>query len=393
MLSSHVARATAAALVALATLGTAAPTANAAWLDEAPQVYTFRLDDPTSPSAARLPLLDAFHDASVEPGGGLGHYLRELRGRIHAQPWWTLSWAGSERAADAEGAEAAVPNDDPPLHGFALGGFLFGFEPSAGSAPALSVSPEATPAWLDPSFRTPVIKTPGAVFASNGFDALWTLPPAKPIPNWRCRRRPVRMVRYAGETDAFLLVRCDGSVAVEAFDRLTLMARETSAPRPGELLPDEPDPEAVTRGEWTAGVRLVHPRLLWVLQRLADAFPWRTIYVISGYRHDPSGTKPKPGTHHSMHSEARAMDISMMGIPNAALWAVCHKLEDVGCGYYPNNKFVHVDVRRPGSGHPFWIDVSEPGEPSTYVDSWPGVVESGGLVWDAKAAAAAAAAR
>jgi hypothetical protein len=121
------------------------------------------------------------------------------------------------------------------------------------------------------------------------------------------------------------------------------------------------------------------------MQRLADAFPWRIIYVISGYRHDPSGALPKPGTHHSMHSEARAMDVYVMGIPNATLFEVCHKLDDVGCGYYPHNKFVHVDVRRPGSGHPFWVDVSLPGEPSRYVDSWPGVVESGGLVWDAAA--------
>jgi hypothetical protein len=181
-------------------------------------------------------------------------------------------------------------------------------------------------------------------------------------------------------------MRCDGTVAPEAYDRLTLMVRETSAPRPGELLPDEPDPEVVARGEWTAGVRLVHPRLLWVIQRVADAFPWRTIYVFSGYRHDPSGALPKPGTHHSMHSEARAMDINVMGIPNAVLFQLCHKLPDVGCGYYPNNKFVHVDVRRAGSGHPFWIDVSGPGEPSRYVDAWPGVIESGGLVWDGGAA-------
>jgi hypothetical protein len=140
----------------------------------------------------------------------------------------------------------------------------------------------------------------------------------------------------------------------------------------------------MVRGEWSPGVRLVHPRLLWVIQRIADAFPWRTIYVFSGYRHDPSGARPKPGSHHSMHSEGRALDIYVMGIPNAALYQACHKLEDVGCGYYPNSKFVHVDVRRPGSGHPFWIDVSQPGEPSHYVDAWPGVIEGGGLVWDGR---------
>ena len=75
------------------------------------------------------------------------------------------------------------------------------------------------------------------------------------------------------------------------------------------------------------------------------------------------------------------MDILVQGVPNAELFLYCRKLDDVGCGYYPNSKFVHVDVRRPGTGHAFWIDVSGPGERSKYVDSWPGVVEKGGLAW------------
>lgn len=75
------------------------------------------------------------------------------------------------------------------------------------------------------------------------------------------------------------------------------------------------------------------------------------------------------------------MDISVMGISNRDLFRLCHTLDDVGCGFYPHSKFVHVDVRLPGTGHAFWIDESAPGEPSHYVDAWPGVVESGGLVW------------
>ncbi|KYF78769.1 hypothetical protein BE17_15175 [Sorangium cellulosum] len=80
------------------------------------------------------------------------------------------------------------------------------------------------------------------------------------------------------------------------------------------------------------------------------------------------------------------MDILVMGVPNAALFQFCRTLDDVGCGFYPNSKFVHVDVRRPGAGRVFWIDISGPGEPSEYVDSWPGVVESGGLSSGAHAA-------
>jgi hypothetical protein len=68
-------------------------------------------------------------------------------------------------------------------------------------------------------------------------------------------------------------------------------------------------------------------------------------------------------------------------VANEHLLKVCRTLEDVGCGYYPNNKFVHIDVRRRGTGKALWIDVSGPGEPSEFVDSWPGVVDSGAFVW------------
>jgi hypothetical protein len=124
------------------------------------------------------------------------------------------------------------------------------------------------------------------------------------------------------------------------------------------------------------------------LQRIADAFPWRTIYIFSGYRPAPKGAKP--GGHHSLHGEARAMDISVSGVPNEALFSICRKLDDIGCGFYPNSKFVHVDIRRPGTGHAYWIDISSPGEPSRYVDGWPGVVEGGALAWDAAGRDAAA---
>jgi hypothetical protein len=77
-----------------------------------------------------------------------------------------------------------------------------------------------------------------------------------------------------------------------------------------------------------------------------------------------------------------------MGVHNADLFRFCRSLDDVGCGFYPNSKFVHVDVRRPGTGHAFWVDISGPGEPAHYVDSWPGVVDKGALVWDPVTASA-----
>lgn len=369
----------------------AAPSAPAALLDEPPKLYTFKLDEPSLGPEARLPLLDPFRDAAVDPSSGLRRYLSGTFGRWRAQPWSPLRWQGvTQPRADRGEGEGALDADIHPLDAEVLRADgadpQFGFDPP--EPRALSLLPEAAPVWLsrlDPQVDAPLLPTTGTSFKSNGFDALWVLPPKKPIIDWRCRRRPVRIARYGGESDMFALVRCNGAVAVEAYDRLTILARETTAPRPGDLLPDDPDPEAVARGEWTRGVRLVHPRLLWALQKIADAFPWRAIYIYSGYRHDPEWRTAKPGSHHSMHSEARALDLTVMGIPNSTLLQVCRKLADVGCGFYPNNHFVHVDVRRPGSGHPLWIDVSAPGEPSRYVDAWPGVIDGGALVWDAAA--------
>jgi hypothetical protein len=353
--------------------------ARAALLDQPPKVFTFKLDDP---AASPLTLLETFHEPALAHPARLRRYLSGSFGRWRAEPWWTLAWRSAQEEVEVVSEPIAL---DPAL--FRRGSErLFGFEPQGGehASGALNLASEP-PTWLgrlDPAWASATFASTGATFASNGFNALWALPPRKPIPDWRCRRRPVRFVRYGGESDAFALVHCDGTVAQQALDRLTLIARVPDAPRPGDLLPDEPDPDAVTRGEWAPGVRLVQPRLLWALQQIADAFPWRTIYVYSGYRPGAVVKGAKSGNHHSMHSEARAMDISVMGVPNAALFQFCRSLDDIGCGFYPNSKFVHVDVRRPGTGHAFWIDASGPGEPSRYVDAWPGVVDSGALVWD-----------
>ncbi len=369
-----------------------------ALLEEPPKLTTFKLDDP---ALARLTLLDAFRDAAVDSESGRRHYVAGQWGRWRGEPWWKLAWQNVEHTEDTT-SELAPLHDHAAEDGISItigpasdmagasGAGLFGFDTVAGTPAPFRLptgAAEAKPSWLDrldPSYAPAVLATTGATtFKSNGFDTLWSLPPTKPIPNWRCRRRPVTIARYGGETDQFPIVRCDGSVAPQAFDKLSIMARLTDAARPGDLLPDEPDQASLQKGEWAPGVHLVHPRLLWVIQRVADAFPWRAIYVFSGYRrpHDGEG-RAKPGSHHSMHSEARAMDINVLGIPNTALFQFCRTLDDVGCGFYPNSKFVHLDVRHPGSGHPLWIDASGPGEPSRYVDSWPGVVESGALAWD-----------
>ncbi|HEY6723870.1 MAG TPA: D-Ala-D-Ala carboxypeptidase family metallohydrolase [Polyangiaceae bacterium] len=190
-------------------------------------------------------------------------------------------------------------------------------------------------------------------------DALAVIP-TRACPAYK-KPRGVSMLRPDGDHDRFPLLECDGSVSADTLDRLSAIMRPPGVPRP--VLPLPVEPEATERGEWIDGVKLAHPRLAWALERIAQAFPYKAIVVMSGYRRES----------HGYHPRGRAIDVSVHGVDNAQLFDFCRTLNDVGCGYYPNNKFVHVDVREYGSKHPQWIDVAEPGQPSVYVDEWPGI--------------------
>ena len=181
-----------------------------------------------------------------------------------------------------------------------------------------------------------------------------------------CAARPVRFTRYRGETDAFALLSCDGSIAPDAIDRLSILARPPGVELPTLPLPVRPSEDAAD-GEWLPSVRMMHPRLVWLVQQLADAFPHHGIYIVSGYR---------PGQ--GVHGQGRALDLQVLGVANERLYHACRRFRDVGCGFYPNHDFVHVDVRPAGTGSRTWVDDSSPGEPSRYVEGWPGLEGVGG---------------
>ena len=183
-------------------------------------------------------------------------------------------------------------------------------------------------------------------------------------PRWKSPK-PVSVVRYDGaEYTRMALVDCDGAIAPDALDRLSVLARPPATPKPEMPLPLEPDEDAPS-GEWLPRVKLLHPRLIWVVQKIAEAFPNHSIFIMSGYRRDAHG---------SNHQKGRALDLYVTGVDNADLFTVCHTLSDVGCGFYPNSKFVHVDVRPYGSHRVAWVDISTPGAPPEYVTSWPGIL-------------------
>lgn len=316
------------------------PLSPLAWLeDELGHHRDFRIG-----AGRALPLLRRFANPKVERPG---QWRTFWTGRYGFATWWgergSLAWSPN-----------ACELPSPPARSL-LGPIALA--PIRDTEPPRLAGLELSPAWVIQAAPEPAL-------------VLDLLARTECAPGQR--GVPVTLARYGAEHDTFRLLECDGSMALDALDRVSILARPPGVPRPELPLPLEPDPVAAESGEWVSGVRMLDPRLVWVLAVIAQSFPSRPIYIISGYRADAG---------ESFHRKGRALDLFVMGVPNEAVFGVCRKLQDVACGYYPNNKFVHIDVRPPGTGHALWVDVSRPGEPSRFVDAWPGVVESGALAW------------
>lgn len=108
--------------------------------------------------------------------------------------------------------------------------------------------------------------------------------------------------------------------------------------------------------------RTIHPRLLRVLLRVQQHFGGRRIELVSGYRVPENADALS-----SYHQVGRAADIRIEGVDKRALFEYCRRLqatEPLGCGYYPNTSFVHIDVRGTSG---LWVDLSASGEGRDYV--------------------------
>lgn len=103
----------------------------------------------------------------------------------------------------------------------------------------------------------------------------------------------------------------------------------------------------------------IDPRLITLIGIVSNHFGSRTIEIVSGFR-PFSPTQYNP---HSNHMHGKAVDFRVVDVPNETLRDFCRTLKNVGCGYYPNSVFVHMDVRDKST---FWIDYSKPGEPPRY---------------------------
>lgn len=182
-----------------------------------------------------------------------------------------------------------------------------------------------------------------------------------------CLHDPMTFLRGSEQED-IPLTRCDGSVAPLAIERLSVLVRPESAQKPGGSLVSL----AKAKGtDLAPGIRRLDPGMVERLQLIADHFGKKgapaKASIISGYRPTSTG---------SYHATGQAIDMRVEGVANETFIAFCKTLPDTGCGYYPNSSFVHIDVRKPGTGHVYWVDTSGPGETPHYVSSWPPPVEA-----------------
>ncbi|MGK0358801.1 MAG: hypothetical protein ACI9U2_001094 [Bradymonadia bacterium] len=95
-------------------------------------------------------------------------------------------------------------------------------------------------------------------------------------------------------------------------------------------------------------------RLLWYLYLAGQHFD-APIEVVSGYRSRERMT--------SRHRHMKAVDFRIRGASPKAIWIWAKRFDNVGLGWYPTSKFVHMDVREKSA---YWIDDSGPGQRSRY---------------------------
>jgi uncharacterized protein DUF882 len=209
--------------------------------------------------------------------------------------------------------------------------------------------PGLQPSYVSLSFAAALacVLTPALAIASSTSPAPARTerdPRAKP-----CAKAPVEVVAGADHA-TFPLAACDGGALRSGVDELSILARPATAAKPTEPL------LALERNKGTElapGVRRLDSRLVERLQLVVDHFatenqPARVV-LVSGYRPRGSG---------SYHSTGRAIDFRIEGVKNEPLAAFCKTLPDTGCGLYPNDVFVHMDVRDSGTGHVAWVDTS-----------------------------------
>jgi uncharacterized protein YcbK (DUF882 family) len=106
------------------------------------------------------------------------------------------------------------------------------------------------------------------------------------------------------------------------------------------------------RDHRTGDVRHFDPRLYDILSDLASSigYPGGQIDIICGYRTTSTNESLRAHTtgvaKNSLHIQAEAIDLRMLGIDTLQLRQAALALHRGGVGYYPHSDFIHIDVGR-----------------------------------------------
>ena len=197
--------------------------------------------------------------------------------------------------------------------------------------PAKSAGPKGAPA---------APRDPGPS-ASDGGEASATAAAAPKATAKSYAKKPKRpgyvtLIRY-GEKFQGQLVASNGKVIAKSSERVDRLLRSLRTGKQAKI----------------------NRRLLGLLTQVSDHFGGRTIVVVSGFR--PYSAKQY--TRNSRHNHGEAVDFKVTGVPTDAVFELCRQFDDVGCGYYPNSGFVHMDVRGRKTQ---WTDYSRPGQAPKY---------------------------
>jgi uncharacterized protein YcbK (DUF882 family) len=117
--------------------------------------------------------------------------------------------------------------------------------------------------------------------------------------------------------------------------------------------------DKILRSKRTGEKAEIDHGLLALVAKASDAFYGRSIIVVSGYRPTSTNRYAK----NSRHNHGKAIDFRVVGVPHTDVFAFCNEQPGVGCGYYPNSGFVHMDVRKHKTK---WTDYSLPGQAPIY---------------------------
>ncbi len=120
----------------------------------------------------------------------------------------------------------------------------------------------------------------------------------------------------------------------------------------GEFIPDAmKDINKVLRDHRNNKVAEMDPELMLLLSQLNGKLDNnKELHIISGYRSPESNAKLRSASggvaKHSLHMEAKAIDIRLPGQDLRMLQKAAMSLKGGGVGYYADSQFVHMDTGR-----------------------------------------------